>query len=470
MICENSNCWYTPTIKAEYKWWDTVVIKEESCKFHPKTIVAKDIKSNLFGTRCLPEDLECNLHDSIVIWEKSILHECPFNKIFQEVFSHSNNLIWSDKLHVLFQTTEEKTYCNLQMWETREGLFILPTSKITNPQLHYLSGILTTIDQKALTDLQLSDSDYYELKNIKMIERINKRVCKLFRTDLELFRLTKSKFLKLKDDNNNQLILFSSNNAIFVPTCVDIETFFTKDKTIFCYKDIAVSFYLNDKEINGFLTEDLVLVKSSNHVDCTKSPRSFQFPALKVTIELQDNNIIAKHFDFRSIRINPRMKNFTDLNFHHSQQVINGINSIENAQIFIDGDDTLVIERNAINSSNVIESDNSWSSGFLRTLKVIGSIISSLIVLCLIILVVICIQPITKSLNVLANRLKRKDLSISFNKESENLKITKNNNGINEQVNSLTEILTEDNINESIYPVLSIKSSKNFLDKHNSEI
>ncbi len=162
-------------------------------------------------------------------------------------------------MHVLFQTTEEKTYCNLQMWETREGLFILPTSKITNPQLHYLSGILTTIDQKALTDLQLSDSDYYELKNIKMIERINKRVCKLFRTDLELFRLTKSKFLKLKDDNNNQLILFSSNNAIFVPTCVDIETFFTKDKTIFCYKDIAVSFYLNDKEINGFLTEDLVL-------------------------------------------------------------------------------------------------------------------------------------------------------------------------------------------------------------------
>jgi hypothetical protein len=54
MVCENSNCWYTPTIKAAYKWWDTVVITEESCKFHPKTIVAKDMKSNLFGTRCLP--------------------------------------------------------------------------------------------------------------------------------------------------------------------------------------------------------------------------------------------------------------------------------------------------------------------------------------------------------------------------------------------------------------------------------
>ncbi len=270
-----------------------------------------------------------------------------------------------------------------------------------------------------------------------MIERINKRICKLFRNDLEVFRLTKNKFLKLKDDNNNQLILFSSNNAIFVPSCVDIDTFFTKDKTIFCYKDIAVSFQLNDREINGFLAEDLVLVKSSNHVECTTSPRSFQFPALKLTIELQGNNIIAKHFDFRSIRINPRMKNFTDLNFHHSQQVINDINSIENAQIFIDGEDTLVIEQNSINSSIVIESDNSWSSGFLRTLKVIGSIITSLIVLGLIILVVICIQPITKSLYVLANRFKRKNLSISFNKESENLTITENNNGLNEQVDNI---------------------------------
>ena len=42
MTCENSNCWYTPTVTPDYKWWDTVTVKVESCKFHPKTIVAKD--------------------------------------------------------------------------------------------------------------------------------------------------------------------------------------------------------------------------------------------------------------------------------------------------------------------------------------------------------------------------------------------------------------------------------------------
>ena len=466
MTCENSNCWFTPTVTPDYKWWDTVTVKVESCKFHPKTIVAKDLKTSLFGTRCLPEDLECNLHDSIVVWEKNILHESPFNKIFQEIFSHSANLVWSDRLHVLFQTTEQHTYCNLQMWETREGLFILPTAKITSPQLQHLSGILANIDQKALTDLQLSDSDYYELKNIKMIERLNRKICKLFKADLEVFRLSDNKFIRLRDDNNNPLILFSSNNAINVPTCVDVNDFFIKSQTEFCYRDIPVSFQLEEKEINGYLTEELILIKSSSHVPCTDITKTIRFPALKLTVTINDNKIKTEHVDFRSVRVNPKMKNFIDLNFHHSQQVIDGINSIENAQVFLDGEETLIVERNTANNSREVKEnrDHSWSNNVLQTLKIIGSIVTSLIVLSLLILAITCITPITKSVNTLIDRFRTKNsLRVNFNKRSNDVKL--------EAISPIDQLhnIEEIKVDKTKQNEKNIACSTNYLDRYNSK-
>ena len=300
-----------------------------------------------------------------------------------------------------------------------------------------------------------------------MIERLNRKICKLFKADLEVFRLSDNKFIRLRDDNNNLLILFSSNNAINVPTCVDVNDFFIKAQTEFCYRDIPISFQLEEKEINGFLTEELILIKSSSHVPCTDTTKTIRFPPLKLIVTINNKKINTEHVDFRSVRVNPRMKNFIGLNFHHSQQVIDGVNSIENAQVFLDGEDTLVVEKNtAKNSSEVKENkDHSWSNNVLQTLKIIGSIVTSLIVLSLLILAITCITPITKSVNTLIDRFRTKNnLKVHFNKRLNEVKL----GAIDpiDQPHNIEEI----KVDKTDQNEKDIACSINYLDKYNSKL
>ena len=116
----------TPVVVPSYKWYDTVTIVVLSCKVNPKTIIAHDETSKLFGTKCRARDMECTLHDSTIIWSTDIIHTCPFNRIGSVSFNTSGDILINSSLHLLLQVKNAESQCNIKMYTTEEGIYLLP--------------------------------------------------------------------------------------------------------------------------------------------------------------------------------------------------------------------------------------------------------------------------------------------------------------------------------------------------------
>lgn len=83
--CDNKVCSFAEGITPEYSWGQSIVKAGDACLFREKEIIAEDKNSFLFGTDCRGIDLHCQVGDSMVIWENSIVHNCPFRRIMKQV-------------------------------------------------------------------------------------------------------------------------------------------------------------------------------------------------------------------------------------------------------------------------------------------------------------------------------------------------------------------------------------------------
>ena len=90
------------------------------------------------------------------------------------------------------------------------------------------------IDPKAFTDLQLSDFDYTEFLNNRAFNKLQLKSCELFFNTLQIFKQQDESFLKIKDANSNNLILYSRDNRVIIPTCVTVNKVEVIEKTDYC--------------------------------------------------------------------------------------------------------------------------------------------------------------------------------------------------------------------------------------------
>jgi hypothetical protein len=268
------------------------------------------------------------------------------------------------------------------MYNTQEGLHLVPFNQKEEANLNKLEKLINKIDQKALADLQLSDLDYTEFINNKMVGKLISKTCNLFALNLEMFKLTQNRFIKLRDENKNSLILYSNEHVITIPTCISVSGIKIKEKTDLCYKDIPVTFNVNNQEINGFLHKDMILIKNSAQVTCSDIPRTLFFQDQNEMVTIRGKNILIETYNFAKMKLSPKIKDLDKFNFFYSPKVINGINSIDDflkLSPIKDGDDTILVERDSISKEKEIELNK--QSKYNNLLSQIFKIISSLITL-----------------------------------------------------------------------------------------
>jgi len=83
MDCINKICSYKEEIKPEYSWGQSIIKSGDECLFREKTIIGVDKNSLLFGTNCKGSDLHCQVGSSMIVWNNSIVHSCPFKRIMK---------------------------------------------------------------------------------------------------------------------------------------------------------------------------------------------------------------------------------------------------------------------------------------------------------------------------------------------------------------------------------------------------
>lgn len=74
-------------------------------------------------------------------------------------------------------------------------------------------------------------------------------------------------FVTVRDYSNNELILYNEFGTLMIPQCVKVNEIEVHNTTR-CYGDIAVRFKVDEHEINGFLTYNNILKRTSDQVNC----------------------------------------------------------------------------------------------------------------------------------------------------------------------------------------------------------
>ena len=98
MNCDDNGCIYSEIPFGEYLWNRDIEYSNFECKFHKKHILTDKLNSSLFSngiSSCKPNNLFCQLFDSIVVWQDTSVKRSPFKRIFWgQRFMRKGNLIF----------------------------------------------------------------------------------------------------------------------------------------------------------------------------------------------------------------------------------------------------------------------------------------------------------------------------------------------------------------------------------------
>ena len=97
MKCTQDECKINPEPKIHWSYWRTSPLSfiTFECITHKKLIYGTNTDEILFEnslSQCKAYDLYCQFNDAIMIWEKSIIHPCPYYKIKVDNFVITDNI------------------------------------------------------------------------------------------------------------------------------------------------------------------------------------------------------------------------------------------------------------------------------------------------------------------------------------------------------------------------------------------
>jgi hypothetical protein len=295
------------------------------CSVKIRKIMAVNVKDKLFESTCTAEQLHCKLENSIIIWNKNVIIECPIQLVTTINDTISNGYILESKSNnkKVFKITKQVNMCNNILYQTSEGLLISQNiSFISNTSEYELD-----IHHKLL----LSEYDGHSLEQNEII-----------------FRLCLEKINSLRNleagwnrviVNGVEIIVFKKSSVLFMPTCININniTALTDEKNNMCFNSIPVKSKYFGK---GYLSEKLIITSTSELRNCSENiyvflPKSKQL-LIKNNNKLSLERVETQSFSDSSLKLIER-------NFLHYSELLKTDNLIEE------------IKKNEINNDKIVE-------------------------------------------------------------------------------------------------------------------
>jgi len=444
MECMGSNCWFTPNVKPIYDWFSPTTITVFSCSTVVKLIVASSPQSRLFGTKCIATDNECSFHDSIIIWNDNIIHKiCPFNRLMTTTLNQSDDYLVNKNYQILLQYSTLVDYCDTKMILTTEGLYLLPHIPVNEPIYTTIDKAFPHLDQRALTDLQLSDHDYETFMISERERQLRQTVCDLSMVQLWQMKQSINTFVFITDDSGNPLVLYNDDSALVIPTCIALNKVEIIISTKNCYLDFPVKITVQNTSTTAFLTRERVVKKFSKIVECNNNTeKRIFFPDLQINLIKLGNKQRIEKTTKKLKQIDPRY-NFKKFNFQHSNLVVESIDSVGDFLKLTankDGDNTLIIVNTQVEQESTRTIDHTPTHYIYHVMKSLGIISTLIIFVGGILLLVIFFKPIRNSLTTINKICKKKETSIHFNATTEAISM------LDREINLMEERLDTINI------------------------
>lgn len=336
MECDGEYCSYNANPVPTFSWLNQKEIETFSCSLSPKLITAKNSSDHLFGLNCLAKDLFCSLHDSIIIWDKAIFHECPLYKIGYEYFTFdikSNSDILISDSNLAVQASGNELICNLSVLLTVEGIYL---SVITNPEV--TNKIPQSLSVEEMKELLLAENDYRIYEDIKQKNEMLFNECQNFKTVLSVFSKTEDKFFTHYLKDGSSITFYSTMGTLYKADCINVNqikliTDTRKENSSICFADQPVTFQNKNLSRNGFLTNDGIIKQISDLVPCNRVTQYIQLVDKNETIvRINYQSMIMPNSRLQFYKFDYLGNKIRELEIHHNPLLLDGIDLLSTFQ------------------------------------------------------------------------------------------------------------------------------------------
>ena len=176
--------------EPEYVWLRTIEKTTYNCYFYPKVISAAHEYSQLFGKACYASEGFCPMHESIIVWDKEILHACPYERLMSPTLQVvDENMLVDQSKHLIFQVTGvESVSCIVNNIPTMFEMFTSAEGVYISDSPSWLSfPIKDNVELKSVHKLILADSDLSQSNILKLYRGLTQRFCTAFLANLRIF-------------------------------------------------------------------------------------------------------------------------------------------------------------------------------------------------------------------------------------------------------------------------------------------
>ena len=333
--CDNlGNCAVEVIPTEEYHWGSTIKRRAYKCSMQLLTIIADSEKEGIYiNNACKPLDFKCNMGYEIIVWNSTILHKCPY-EIIDTNLSYEfteNKYFVSKKDNLLFEITAVSKICEVEMYETNEGIYIANMSSLDT--LNRL-GVKLNEGNHFANKVLLSNIDYNGYKELRWLKQIDDKLCRLYESMLWMLLNNNGKYLRLTNNKGLSVIFQSDLGRIYLLDCIDIERMLYKTGHVkSCHKELPIVAWTKDKKILGFINEQDIVTQTAELISCDiDSIVSPTISSFVVEERYQRRNDVvsevSKSEKGKRVDISMTEISMGELNTHHSSLVIKGYDEL----------------------------------------------------------------------------------------------------------------------------------------------
>ena len=263
MNCDKDGCKFMnePSFNEDnWSYFTTVdpTITFKTCRVTFKELISHSIDDQIFSHNCIVKDFFCELDSSIIVWDKNVINQCPFEKIKVLNMKLDDFSFIDEKENILFEYLEPETICSIPSIKTVENLNL-----ITIEALNIISSKLINMHEKndfqIFNRFSMAERDFNQYKIMKKERKFTMYECNAYIEFMESKKHLKNHFFVKNDLNLNERIFYVKSNQIYIPICVNINkitvnsTFIIENHKCDIYPIVTFDFSLNTVIHFGFL-------------------------------------------------------------------------------------------------------------------------------------------------------------------------------------------------------------------------
>ena len=462
MICDNTICTinYMPDETNQHRYREEIKLHGIRCSFQPKLIIAEALTDSLFGhgqNACKVTDFGCILQDTTIVWDRKIIHLCPYEIVKKGIFTIStDNTVFNDELHMLLKVTGFIRECSMKLYTTTEGLFIIGDNN-TNLETLQLDP---NKEIQTINEMILTDQDYAVHQLLELHKQWIVRSCIQLKNILRLLTYHTHEYFIITDADDKDAIIYSNGKNLYLPICEQINVVDVLSPTKFCYTALPVTFFWHNITKQAFLNHKLILTDSSSLINCNTSIDAVVLPKTRRILYRTQNKVRLEKQTIENFQtINFIQPNLTRINFGHNQIIKDGIDIVSQFQKLLTVVDTGI-------NLTIIENDDSvkhgsgislealitWIPWIERLPFIIGSVLSFIAI----IILTICICKCKKyqfCINICSKCWENIKITFRCKKGIQNNDLPENNTELidNLELRPLTQVVTNPVVVESTW-------------------